>query len=49
MKLFGAVKGVVLDFWHDNTRPSSNQKDLIKLIRGSRDHELHIKHFIDIT
>jgi hypothetical protein len=49
MKLIGAVKGLVQDFWHDNTRPSSNQKDVLKLRRGSRDHEPHIKHYLDIT
>jgi hypothetical protein len=49
MKLIGAVKGLVQDFWHENTRPSSNQKDVLKLRRGSRDHEPHIKHFLDIT
>jgi hypothetical protein len=49
MKLIGAVKGLVQDFWHENTRPSSNQKYVLKLRRGSRDHEPHIKHFLDIT
>ena len=25
MKLIGAVKGLVQGFWHENTRPYSNQ------------------------
>jgi hypothetical protein len=49
MKLIGAVKGLVHDFWHENTRPSSNQKYVLKLRRGYRDRESHIKHFLDIT
>jgi hypothetical protein len=49
MKLIGAVKGLVQDFWHENIRPSSNQKYVLKLRRGSRDREPHIKHFLDIT
>ena len=49
MNLIGAVRGLVQDSWHENTRPSSNQKDVIKLRRGSRDHEPHIKHFLNIT
>ena len=49
MKLIDAGKGLVQDFWHDNTIPSSNQKDVLKLRRGSRDREPHIKHFLDMT
>jgi hypothetical protein len=49
MKLIGAVKGLVHDFWHVNTRPSSNQKYILKLRRGFRDCEPHVKHFLDIT
>lgn len=48
-KLIGVLKGVVKEFWHDNTRPSSNQKDVLKLRKGSRDHEPHIKHFVNMT
>jgi len=47
--LIGAVKGLVEDLWHDNTRPSSNQKYVIKLRRGSKDCEPHSKHFLEIT
>ena len=49
MKLIDAVKGLVQEFWCDNTRPSSNQKYVLKLRRGSTDHEPHIKHFLDMT
>ena len=34
MKLIDAVKGLVQEFWHDNSRPSSNQKDVLKLRMG---------------
>ena len=30
MKLVEAVKGLAHTFWHDNTRPSSNTKDVLK-------------------
>ena len=49
MKLIDAVKGLVQDFSCDNIRLSSNQKDVLKLRRGSRNHEPHIKHFLDMT
>ena len=49
MKLIEAVKGLVQEYWHDNNRPSSNQKDVVKLRKGSRDREPHIKHFLDMT
>ena len=49
MKLIDVVKELVQEFWHDNSRPSSNQKDVLKLIMGSRDREPHIKHFLDMT
>ena len=39
MKLIDAIKGLVQDFWCDNNRPSSNQKYVLKLRRGSRDRE----------
>ena len=48
MKLVEAVKGLVHTFWHDNTRPSSN-KDVLKHCRGSRNNELHVKHYLDMT
>ena len=49
MNLIDAVKGLVQEFLHDNCRPSSNQKYVLKLRMGSRDHEPHIKHFLDMT
>ena len=35
MKLVEEVKGLVHTFWHDNTRNSSNTKDVLKHCRGS--------------
>ena len=49
MKLIGVVKGLVQYLWHENTRPSSNKKDVLKLRIGYRDPEPHIKKEIDIT
>ena len=49
MKLVDVVKGLVHIFWHDHTRPSSNQKDELKIRRGSKDCEPHIKHLLGIT
>ena len=43
------VKGLVQELWRDNSIPSSNQKDVLKLRMGSRDREPHIKHFLDMT
>ena len=47
IKLVDAVKGLVQSFWHDNNRPSSNRRDVLKFRRGSKDHEPHIKHLLD--
>ena len=49
MKLIDVVKALVQEFWCDNTRPSTNQKYVLKLRRGSRDREPHIKNFHDMT
>ena len=49
MNLVEAVKGLVHMFWHDNTRPSSNTKDVSKHCRGSRKNEPHVKHYLDMT
>ena len=49
MKLIDVVKGLVQEFWRDNSRPSPNQKYVLKLRRGSRDCEPHIKNFLDMT
>ena len=48
MKLVEAVKGLVQTFWHDNTRPSSNTKDVLKHCRGSHHTEPHVKHYLDM-
>lgn len=49
MKLIVVSNGLLQKFWHENNRPSSNQKYVTKLIRVSKDHETHIKHFLDMT
>ena len=49
MKLVEAVKGLLHTFWHDNTRPSSNTKYVLKLCRGSINNEPHVKHYLDMT
>ena len=49
MELVEVVKGLVHTFWHDNTRPSSNTKDVLRLSRGSRNNEPHFKHYLDMT
>ena len=49
MKLIEDVKGLVQLFWHEHTRPSSNQKYIQKFRRGSRNHEFHIKQFLDMS
>ena len=49
MKLVEAMKGLVQTFWHDNTRPYSNMKDVLKHCRGSINTEPHVKHYLDMT
>ena len=49
MMLVEAVKGLVHTFWNDNTRPSSNTKDVLKHCRDYRNNELHVKHYLDMT
>ena len=49
MKLIDAVKELVQKFWHDHTRPISNQRDVLKLRKGSTECEPHVKHFLDTT
>lgn len=43
------VKGLVHEFWHDNARPCSNIRDLLKCCSGPRYHEPGIKHYLDMT
>ena len=49
MKLIDVVKELVQTFWHDHTKPSSNQRDVLKLRNGSIERETHVKHFLDTT
>ena len=49
MNLINAVKELVQIFCHDHTRPSSNQRDVLKLRKGSTEREPHVKHFLDTT
>ena len=49
MELVEVVKGLMHTFWHDNTRPSSNKKDVLKHYRGSRNNEPHVKHYLEMT
>jgi hypothetical protein len=46
--LIEVVKGLVHAFWHDNTRPSSNTMVVLKRCKSSRNHEPHIKHYLDM-
>ena len=46
MKLVEVVNGLVHTFWHDNTKPSSNKKDLLKNCMGSMSNEPHVKHHL---
>ena len=49
MKLIDAVKDLVQNLWHDHTIPSSNQRDVQKLRKGSTECEPHVKQFLDTT
>lgn len=49
MNLVEVVKGLVQSLWHDNTRPSSNAKNVLKCYNGSRNHEPQIKYYIYMT
>jgi len=48
-KLNYVVKELLKFFWNENTRTSSNQRDVLKLRKGSNEHEPRVKHFIDMT
>ena len=39
MKLIDVVKELIQTFWHDHTKPSFNQIDVLKLRKGSTEHE----------
>ena len=49
MKLIDAIKELLQIFLHDRTIPSSNQRDVLKLRKGSTEREPHVKHFLDTT
>ena len=49
MKLVEPMKSLVHTFWNDNTRHSSNTKDMLKHYRGYRNNEDHVKHYLDMT
>ena len=49
MKLVEVVKVLMHAFRHNNTRPYSNTKDVLIHCKGSRSHESHIKHYLDMT
>ena len=48
MNLVEAMKGLVHAFWHGNTNSCSNTRDVLKHFKGSRNHEPHIKHYLDM-
>ena len=40
---------MVVIFWHNNTRVSPNSRDVLKLRVGSKIHDPHPKHLLDMT
>ena len=49
MKLSSEVKSLVEFFWHDNRRVSPNSRHVLKLRVGSKIHDPHPKHLLDMT
>ena len=49
MKLIIDVKEPVHKFWHENTRTSSNKRDILKLRNGTNERQTHVKHFLEMT
>lgn len=49
MKLNDETKQLIAKFWHDNTRVSSNARDVLKLRVGSKIRDPHPKHLLDMT
>ena len=49
MKLNVEIKSLIKKYWHDNTRVSSNARDVLKLRVGSKVHDPHPKHLLDTT
>ena len=44
-----ALRTLIENFWHENTRASPNQKDVIKRRIWKTNREPHAKHFLDMT
>lgn len=44
-----ALRTLIETFWHDNTRVSPNQRDVVRRQIGSINHEPHVKHYLDMT
>ena len=49
IKLNVEIKSLIEKYWHDNTRVSSNARDVLKLRVGSKVHDPHPKHLLDIA
>lgn len=49
MKLTNKIKYLIEKYWHDNRRVSPNIRDVLKLRVGSKIHEPHPKHLLDMT
>ena len=43
------IKNLVISFWNDNTRPSSNTRDVLRHRVKANLYEHHTKHWLDIT
>ena len=43
------IKNLVIQFWIDNTRPSTNRRDIIKQRIGPKEYLQHTKHWLDVT
>lgn len=46
---FEALRSLIEYFWNNNTRPSPNQMDVVRIRIDSWNHEPHPKHFLDTT
>ena len=49
MNIIDDVKDLVPKFSHDHTKSSYNQRDVLKMRKGSTKREPHVKHFLDTT
>ena len=48
-KVVEALRTIIEEYWKNNTRPSLNQRDVVRRRIGSRNCEPHPKHFLDTT